>query len=176
MKLNFKYLLGILLTGLFIIISMIITDKFSNISSIKQIDKYHQKKSNNGIIQYNLKGDVLECNVTSEINQDTTIRFCVWDNKITYKVTEDLKYNDSKTLTRIYKQFNLDSTEIKKTMNELINKKKAEQLKKESTQQQKTFKQATPAPSKKQTTTRTAAPSEKSKSTSTETKSADVLD
>jgi hypothetical protein len=144
------------------------------------------------ITEYPLNGDTLECVVNNyskddpyfwqktENKEQKIIKFRLYKDKfvgiwIPNKTDRNKISTLNSELTRIYKLFDLDSTEIQKTMNELINKKKTELLKKESNQQQKTVKQPIPVSSKKQATTGTASPAKKSVSPKTETKAVDDL-
>jgi hypothetical protein len=69
---------------------------------------------------YTMIDDVLECNVPLENQKDTIIKFCIWGNKIAYKQTEKLKFNDENKLEKVYKEFDLNDSIINSYLSKLI--------------------------------------------------------
>ena len=111
--------------------------------------------------------NVLECTVKIENNKDTIIRFCVWENKIAYKVTEDLKFNDENELEKVYKEFNLNDSIINSYLSKLIKPENTSKPEvKENPQTINKRKPANPSPSPAKSTKETKG---------AETKSADIL-
>ena len=110
----------------------------------------------------------LECTVKIENNKDTIIRFCVWENKIAYKVTEDLKINDEIELKKIHKKYGLNDSIINSYLSKLIKPENTSKPEvKENPQTINKKKPANPSPANAKS------PKEKK---GAETKSADILD